>query len=77
MPHWIKRREAENRIDLAKDSAFYGGIADLVVYLQSEKFHTDTTVQVSDVLNRIQAAKDQAEEAKAEQARYETDRGNL
>ena len=30
------------------------GIRDLAIYLQSSKFRNDTTVQVRDVLNRLQ-----------------------
>ena len=77
MVHWSKKRESEYRIDLAKDSGFYQGIADLVVYLQSEKFSVDTTVQARDVLNRIQSAKDSAEFARSEQEGIERERGNI
>ena len=43
---WIKNMVEERR---ENDEVIH----DLKKYLQSEKFHTDTTVQVNDVLLRI------------------------
>ena len=43
-------------------SFFIDAINELEVYLQSAKFHTDPTVQVQDVLNRIAEARTRANE---------------
>ena len=51
--NYIKRLEKENK---AKDEALEAALAEiehLRWYLQSEKFHRDTTVQTQDVLNRV------------------------
>lgn len=37
----------------AREAAWRQGIEDLMAYLLSEKFHTDPTVQVADVLRRL------------------------
>lgn len=54
--NYIKRLEEQK---IMKDVLLYG-IQELQGYLTSSKFHDDTTVQVTDVLNRLQAIKNAA-----------------
>jgi hypothetical protein len=52
--NYIKRLEQENRELLAKVYAHEATVNDLRAYLLSDKFYFDPTVQVRDVLRRIE-----------------------
>ena len=43
----VRRLQAEN-------AAYANGIKELRQYIESPKFHVDTTVQVDDILDRLQ-----------------------
>jgi len=51
--NYIKRLENEKKNTSAELGGLKDGLHDLIRYLNSSKFHNDTTVQVSDILNRI------------------------
>ena len=51
--NYIKQLEQEKLILSAATQAALVGLADMMAYLQSDKFHNDPTVQVQDVINRI------------------------
>ena len=77
MIHWSKKREAVARVDAARMIGFRAGIDDLMGYLMSEKFQDDTTVQVQDVLNRIQTAHQMMNDFETSQMEIEALNGNL
>lgn len=77
MAHWAKKREAVARVDVARMIGFRAGIDDLMGYLMSEKFQDDTTVQVQDVLNRIQTAHQMMNDFETSQMEIEARNGNL
>ena len=52
----ITRLEMENLSLKARLSEINADIVDLFAYLQSSKFHADTTVQVADIFRRLQPA---------------------
>lgn len=52
--NYIKRLELENQALRQEKQEAKNMIHDLQRYLVSPKFHQDTTVQVQDVMNRIQ-----------------------
>lgn len=52
--NYIKRLELENQALRQEKQEAANMIKDLQRYLVSPKFHQDTTVQVQDVMNRIQ-----------------------
>ena len=52
--NYIKRIEAENTDLKARMEATDQGIQDLISYLCSDKFADDSTVQVRDVLKRLE-----------------------
>lgn len=52
--NYIKRLENENRVLGAELVALKTGLGDLRSYLESQKFYEETTVQVRDVLHRIE-----------------------
>jgi hypothetical protein len=54
--NYIKKLEQQNREKTRDIIAIQAELRDLVIYLNSDKFHEDTTVQVSDVLRRIAPA---------------------
>jgi len=60
--HWITKLKINQRIQAAYLIGLREGLDDLRSYLLSDKFHRDTTVQVQDVLNRIDHAFDNANE---------------
>lgn len=51
--NYIKRLEVANSAQCEQILDTREELSYLKSYLQSEKFHTDTTVQVQDVLNRL------------------------
>lgn len=51
--NYIKQLEQDKAALAASTYAALTGLADLLAYLHSDKFNTDTTVQVTDVCNRI------------------------
>ena len=58
------------RDGLSKElAAYHGAIMDLKSYLLSDKFHVDTTVQVKDVLMRLEEAQRVAMEVRDEHDR--------
>lgn len=77
MVHWTKKREAERRVVGARAVGFRSGIDDLVNYLMLPKFHSDTTVQVGDVLLRIEEAYRLANQYERDQMETEAQKGNL
>ena len=77
MAHWAKKREVVARVDAARMIGFRAGIDDLMGYLMSEKFQDDTTVQVQDVLNRIQTAHQMMNDFETSQMEIEARNGNL
>ena len=52
--NYIKKLEAENTDLKARVEATDQGIQDLISYLCSDKFADDSTVQVRDVLKRLE-----------------------
>ena len=54
--NYIKRLECELNEARTELTGLKCGLNDLQSYLHSEKFHVDTTVQVDDVLRRLQEA---------------------
>lgn len=52
--NYIKRLELENQALRQEKQEASNMVKDLQMYLTSSKFHQDTTVQVQDVMNRIQ-----------------------
>lgn len=56
--NYIKRLEQEKAVLKAELKAVTTGFHDLFGYLESPKFYIDTTVQVQDVMNRLQAIRD-------------------
>lgn len=52
--NYIKRLEAENKNLRDIDTSKMAAINDILVYLASSKFGDDTTVQVSDMVTRLQ-----------------------
>ena len=52
--NYIKRLEADNKRRGKMIDAMEAELMDLRRYLTSEKFHEDPTVQVQDVLNRLE-----------------------
>ena len=77
MAHWTQKREAEKRVAAQREIGLTTGIQDLVNYLMSDKFHKDTTVQVGDVLLRIEEAKRLADQYERDQSETEAKAGNL
>lgn len=53
--NYIKTLQNERQDLTAEVCGLRGGLADLRRYLALPKFHEDTTVQVQDVLNRLEA----------------------
>lgn len=51
--NFIQKLQAQNTARSEAITAARDGIAELRSYLTSPKFHTDTTVQVNDVLLRL------------------------
>lgn len=51
--NYIQQLEQDKLVLTAATQAALIGLADLMSYLHSEKFHEDPTVQVQDVVNRI------------------------
>ena len=51
--NYIKMLESSNRTKGSEICAYAGAIQDLREYLLSGKFHNDPTVQVRDVLHRL------------------------
>ena len=58
--NYIKRMESENKVLWDQLAAIRIELTDLERYLTSEKFREDSTVQVRDVLNRLQTAKSES-----------------
>ena len=59
--NYIKQLQKQvQELEIAKDR-YNVGLQELAGYLTSEKFHTDTTVQVQDVLNRLAVLRHEAE----------------
>ena len=54
--NYIKRLENENKEVRVELCGLRCGLSDLKSYLQSSKFWNDTTVQVNDVLLRLEEA---------------------
>lgn len=52
--NYIKLLEAQNKHRGAELCAYSATLTDIRQYLLSEKFHADPTVQVSDVLRRLE-----------------------
>jgi len=75
--HWLKRKAAQERINAAREIGLSMGLNELRIYLTSEKFHTDTTVQVNDVLLRLNGANNLADQYEREATRIEVDAKNL
>ena len=65
--NYIKRLEAERKEEAAELVGIKAGLSDLITYLNSPKFYNDTTVQITDVLRRIEDAKDQGDRLRIEQ----------
>ena len=65
--NYIKRLERTIQIRAAEMVGLRSGLADLKVYLMSAKFHNDPTVQVADVLRRLEEAERFADQLAAEQ----------
>jgi len=65
--NYIKRLESELRESQTALTGLKCGLTDLKSYLQSNKFWTDTTVQVDDVLRRLQDAYHLSDTLAAEQ----------
>lgn len=64
MTNYIQRLKAEKEAAEREVAALQEGFRDLRRYLQSSKFHDDTTVQASDVLVRLSAIMDQGTSAR-------------
>lgn len=75
--HWMKKKVAQSRIDAARAIGLRMGLDELRNYLGSEKFHSDTTVQVNDVLLRLNGANNLADQYEREQTRIEVDAKNI
>jgi hypothetical protein len=75
--HWMKKKAARERIAAARAIGLNKGLDDLRNYLESEKFHNDTTVQVTDVLLRLDAARNLADHYESEATLAEIKKGNL
>jgi len=69
--NYIKKLEAESRAKGAELVGLKAGLTDLQAYLQSPKFSEDTTVQVGDVLRRIQEAMNKGTDLRFEQENME------
>lgn len=54
--NYIKRLEEDNRKLSGELDAYKKSVLELKTYLLSDKFHEDPTVQVRDVLNRLDRA---------------------
>jgi hypothetical protein len=55
--NYIKRLQNETAVQQREIAALYEGLTELAVYLTSDKFANDPTVQTQDVLNRIAGIK--------------------
>ena len=66
--NYIKRLERDNLVRAAEMVGLRSGLTDLKVYLTSAKFHNDPTVQVADVLRRLEEAERFADQLAAEQS---------
>ena len=64
--NYIKRLEKENATYRRMIAAVEAEIVDVFRYLQSEKFHEDTTVQGADVMRRLENVTGAAYEAQGE-----------
>ena len=53
MPNYIQTLQKENEEYESKRQSALNEILNLKMYLTSEKFWNDTTIQVRDVLNRL------------------------
>lgn len=58
MANYIKQLEDDKVRLSAATNAALTGLADMLAYLHSDKFHTDTTVQVQDMINRIRSTQE-------------------
>ena len=58
--HWTNQLKVDNAKLQDDKVATMEAIRDLKIYLQSSKFHQDTTVQVQDVLTRLDVILDVA-----------------
>jgi hypothetical protein len=56
-PVYVQRLDRERRQAEDELTALQQGLTDLRIYLTSEKFSTDRTVQVADVLARVDEAR--------------------
>lgn len=70
--HYSEKLKRENKAVAIELEALRRELRAVRGYLTSAKFHDDTTVQVRDVLARLQAAED---DALAERFDYECDAG--
>ncbi len=64
--NYIKQLEKENATYRRMIAAVEAEIVDVYRYLQSEKFHKDTTVQVADVMRRLENVTRAAYEAQGD-----------
>ena len=64
--NYIKRLEKENETYRRMIAAVEGELIEVFRYLQSEKFHEDTTVQVADVMRRLENVTRAAYEAQGD-----------
>jgi hypothetical protein len=62
--NYITRLQSENAALTAELEALRSGLTDLRSYLASDKFATDSTVQVADVFNRLRDAENAATDAR-------------
>ena len=68
--NYIYRLEDELKEIRSEFTGLKCGISDLVKYLQSSKFHNDTTVQIDDVIRRIEEARKLSERLAVDQRDY-------
>lgn len=62
MANYIKRLEAENKLKAVEICGLRSSIQDLMTYLHSPKFHNDSTVQVSDIIHRLQEGENRTQD---------------
>lgn len=74
--NYIHKLEDQSKADSVEITFLYSGIVDLECYLSSDKFNSDPTVQVKDILTRLTWLKSLAQEKRTEQESINFERRN-
>ena len=61
--NYIKRLEQELKAERARYAALDGGLTDILVYVSSPKFHAEPHVSTTDIVLRVQEARQAANAA--------------